>query len=38
MKFASKVGPANPEESAVQAKCLKFFILESNADLSLEMA
>jgi hypothetical protein len=26
MKFASKVGSSNPEESAVQAKCLKFFI------------
>ena len=26
LKFTSKVGPSNPEESAVQAKCLKFFI------------
>ena len=38
LNFASKVGPANPQNSELQALCLKAFISCDKPDLALQMA
>ena len=36
--MATKASKVNPENAALQAKCLKFFIAKENADLALKTA